>query len=284
MVQLSPSPVLDSPVPGECPAETQENLKELEDSESADCLEGLKSLQLSLEVSTTYHGYETYIEDGLICLKHKIRNLEKKKLKLKDYKRRLSLGESLNKDQRAAVEKYDEVLHNLAFAQELHKTLDDLTQNLLKAQKKAAKKEQLVKMESERRRLTMVLKIQHLLTSLQQDHICRDLLAGQNQAPHIPAHQLQRLNQLASLLGVRRDNRLSLEEQMEKASLVYMDLVEGTDKPVAGSTYKMLKQELIKLLNYKYFSCLPPLPNKPSEMLSSRSPTCKISGMPPATC
>lgn len=30
----------------------------------------------------------------------------------------------------AAVEKYDEVLHNLAFAQELHKTLDGLTQNV----------------------------------------------------------------------------------------------------------------------------------------------------------
>ena len=29
-----------------------------------------------------------------------------------------------------AVEKYDEVLHNLAFARELHKTLDDLTQNV----------------------------------------------------------------------------------------------------------------------------------------------------------
>ncbi|XP_061570605.1 caprin-2 [Cololabis saira] len=280
MVQLSPSPVLDSSVPAECPAEADENPEDPddpEDSGSADCLEGLKSLQLSLEVSTAYHGYDTYIEDGLICLKHKIRNLEKKKLKLKDYKKRLTLGETLNKDQKLAVEKYDEVVHNLEFARELHKTLDDLTQNLLKAQKKAAKKEQLVKTESERRRLTMVLKIQHLLASLQQDHISRDLQAGHNQAPHVPALQLQRLNQLAGLLGVRRDDRLSLEEQMEKASLVYMDLLEGADKPVAGSTYKSLKQELIKLLSYKYFSCLPPPPNKPSELLSSRTLSCKIS-------
>lgn len=29
-----------------------------------------------------------------------------------------------------AVEKYDEVLHHLGFAQELHKTLDCLTQNV----------------------------------------------------------------------------------------------------------------------------------------------------------
>lgn len=36
----------------------------------------------NLEVSTTYQGYETYIEDGLICLKHKVRNLEKKKVRV----------------------------------------------------------------------------------------------------------------------------------------------------------------------------------------------------------
>lgn len=41
---------------------------------------GLSAQQLSLEASTAYYGYETYIEDGLICLKHKVRNLEKKKV------------------------------------------------------------------------------------------------------------------------------------------------------------------------------------------------------------
>lgn len=78
-------------------------------------------------------------------------------LKLEDYRRRLSRGEMLNKDQmvmptkmsswmqmshmdcdylssvfvfQVAVEKYKEVLHHLAFAQELHKTLDGLTQSV----------------------------------------------------------------------------------------------------------------------------------------------------------
>lgn len=30
-----------------------------------------------------------------------------------------------------AVEKYEEVLHNLAFAQEIHKTLESLTRNVI---------------------------------------------------------------------------------------------------------------------------------------------------------
>lgn len=41
----------------------------------------LTALQFALNPSSTvYHGYETYIEDGLICLRHKIRNIEKKKV------------------------------------------------------------------------------------------------------------------------------------------------------------------------------------------------------------
>ncbi|XP_042367720.1 caprin-2 isoform X2 [Plectropomus leopardus] len=263
MVQLTPSPTLDVTPPPEHSEEGQEREGlVMAGSPKVGSPGGLSTLQLSLEASTAYHGYDTYIEDGLICLKHKVRNLEKKKLKLEDYKKRLSWGEQLNKDQMAAVEKYEEVLHHLAFAQELHKTLDSLTQNLLRAQRKAMKKEQTVKMEEERRRLSTVLQVQHLLHRLKQEDVMRDLLAGHNQAPHMTAQQLQSLSELAVLLGVERDNRLSLEEQMEQAALAYLDLLEGKDKLVAGSTFKLLKEELNRLMNCKYFSCLPPLPSK----------------------
>uniref|UniRef100_A0AAQ4NUQ5 Caprin family member 2 n=1 Tax=Gasterosteus aculeatus aculeatus TaxID=481459 RepID=A0AAQ4NUQ5_GASAC len=112
MVQLSPSPTPSVTPQSEC-SESQENL-----------------VILNLETSTVYYGYDTYIVDGLICLKHKIRNLEKKKLKLEDYRKRLNWGEELNNDQMEAVKKYEEVLHNLAFAKELHKSLNALTQNV----------------------------------------------------------------------------------------------------------------------------------------------------------
>ncbi|XP_030296589.1 caprin-2 isoform X5 [Sparus aurata] len=267
MVQLSPFPTLDVTPP---PEHSEEGEERREDSVTAGSPKvGSPGGLLGLEASTAYHGYETYIEDGLICLKHKIRNLEKKKLKLEDYKKRLSQGEALNRDQMVAVEKYEEVLHNLAFAQEIHKTLESLTQNLLRGQRKAVKKEQVAKSEAERRRLSTVLQVQHLLHSLQQEHVRTDLLAGHNQAPHIPAQQLHNLSQLSALLGVERDNRLRLEEQMEQAALAYLDLLEGNEKPVAGSTFKLLKEELTRLLNCKYFSCLPPPPRKSPEVLLS---------------
>ncbi|KAM7366802.1 hypothetical protein PAMP_014746 [Pampus punctatissimus] len=278
MVQLSPSPTMDVTPPPERSEEGEERQEDpvMAGSPKAGSPGGLSALHLNLEVSTAYHGYEMYIEDGLICLKHKVRNLEKKKLKLEDYKKRLNQGEALNKDQMMAVKKYDEVLHNLAFARELHKTLEDLTQNLLRAQRKAVKREQVAKVETERRRLSMVLQIQQLLTSLQQEHVRRDLLAGHNQAPHVPAQLLHSLSQLANLLGVKRDSRLGLEAQMEQAALVYLDLLEGKDKPVAGSTFKLLKEELTRLLNCKYFNCLPPPPKKnPEVSLSSTSHSSK---------
>lgn len=167
------------------------------------------------------------------------------------------------------MEKYEEVLHHLQFAQELHKTLDGLTMNvslsvfskeiqvvgrewkcsavpgggaaslcaevlqlwlsflretrffpcslkvpfilllqLLRAQKKLVKKDQLAKVELERRQVSLVLQVQHLLQGLRQEHVRRDLLAGNNQAPQLSAEKLRNLNQLATLLGAERDPRL----------------------------------------------------------------------------
>ncbi|TWW65098.1 Caprin-2 RNA granule protein 140 [Takifugu flavidus] len=282
MVQLFPSTNLDVSPLSEGSYETMENGLVLVDSPKVGSSETIIQ-PLHLETSTIYHGYDAYIENGLICLKHKVRNLEKKKLKLEGYKNRLRRGETLNPDQMVAVEKYEEVLHHLQFAQELCKTLDGLTMNLLRAQKKAAKKEQLAKVELERKHLSLVLQVQHLLQGLRQEHVKRDLLAGKNQAPQLSAEKLHNLNQLANLLGVERDPRLSLKEQMEEAALAYSDLLEGKDKPVVGSTFKCLKEELMGLLNFKYFNCLSPPFTKYLDLLSSTCHRKQPSAWPTVT-
>ncbi|XP_077401533.1 caprin-2 [Vanacampus margaritifer] len=257
MVQLPPSPKRGVTLASEQSDEKKERMEGsvIVASPKGDLPASPGSLP-TFDFPTSYSGYETYIEDGLICLKHKIRNLEKKKLKLEHYKKCLDSGESLNKDQMAATDHYEQVVHNLKFAKELHKTLDSLTQNLLTSQKKAVKREHLVRMEVERRRLGMVLQVQHLLTSIQQAHVKKDLLHGHNQAPYLPARHLNSLSQLAALLGQGHHDKQSLEQQMEHAAVIYIDLLEGEEKPVVGSTFKLLKEELTKLLNCKYFSCL----------------------------
>ncbi|XP_017341550.1 caprin-2 isoform X3 [Ictalurus punctatus] len=215
------------------------------------------SLQLALNPSASvYHGYETYIEDGLICLRHKIRNIEKKKLKLEGYQTRLKNGETLNPDQMDAVGRYEEVVHNLKFARELQTTLCALTQDLLKAQRIAMRNEQVQRAETEQRRLSMMLQVQYVLRSLQRDDV-RKTLDTCERARYVTTQEVEKLLNLASLLAYKRDERVSLEAQMEQASIVYQDLLDGKDKPVAGSTYKCLKEKLLRLVDSGLFDHIP---------------------------
>ncbi|XP_064891276.1 caprin-2 isoform X4 [Columba livia] len=202
-------------------------------------------------------AYETYIDNGLICLKHKIRNIEKKKLKLEDYKDRLKKGEALNQDQLEAVEKYDEVVHNLEFAKELQKTFSGLSQDLLKAQKKAQRRESLLKLEAEKKKLRTILQVQYVLQNFTQEHVQKDFKGGMNGAIYLPSKELDYLIRFAKLTCPERNENLSVEDQMEQSSLYFWDLLEGSEKPVVGTTYKHMKDLLSKLLDSGYFESIP---------------------------
>ncbi|XP_005040077.1 PREDICTED: caprin-2 isoform X8 [Ficedula albicollis] len=202
-------------------------------------------------------AYEIYIDNGLICLKHKIRNIEKKKLKLEDYKDRLKKGETLNQDQLEAVEKYDEVVHNLEFAKELQKTFSGLSQDLLKAQKKAQRRESLLKLEAEKKKLRTILQVQYVLQNFTQEHVQKDFKGGVNGAIYLPSKELDYLIRFAKLTCPERNENLSVEDQMEQSSLYFWDLLEGSEKPVVGTTYKHMKDLLAKLLDSGYFESIP---------------------------
>ncbi|XP_039564238.1 caprin-2 isoform X6 [Passer montanus] len=202
-------------------------------------------------------AYEIYIDNGLICLKHKIRNIEKKKLKLEDYKDRLKKGEALNQDQLEAVEKYDEVVHNLEFAKELQKTFSGLSQDLLKAQKKAQRRESLLKLEAEKKKLRTILQVQYVLQNFTQEHVQKDFKGGVNGAIYLPSKELDYLIRFAKLTCPERNENLSVEDQMEQSSLYFWDLLEGSEKPVVGTTYKHMKDLLSKLLDSGYFESIP---------------------------
>ncbi|XP_028613365.1 caprin-2 isoform X5 [Grammomys surdaster] len=233
--------------------------------------QALSPLQSPLSsAASPSQAYETYIDNGLICLKHKIRNIEKKKLKLEDYKDRLKNGEQLNPDQLEAVEKYEEVLHNLEFAKELQKTFSALSQDLLKAQKKAQRREHMLKLEAEKKKLRTILQIQYVLQNLTQEHVQKDFKGGLNGAMYLPSKELDYLIKFSKLTCPERNESLSVEDQMEQSSLYFWDLLEGSEKAVVGTTYKHMKDLLSKLLHSGYFESVPVLRNskeKAEEML-----------------
>ncbi|EMP28540.1 Caprin-2 [Chelonia mydas] len=189
----------------------------------------LSPLQSALNsAASPSQAYETYIDNGLICLKHKIRNIEKKKLKLEDYRDRLKKGEALNQDQL-----------------------------LLKAQKKAQRRETITKLEAEKKKLRTILQVQYVLQNFTQEHVQKDFKGGLNGAIYLPSKELDYLIRFAKLTCPERNESLSVEDQMEQSSLYFWDLLEGSEKAVVGTTYKHMKELLSKLLNSRYFENIP---------------------------
>uniref|UniRef100_A0A1A8F0X9 Cell cycle associated protein 1 n=1 Tax=Nothobranchius korthausae TaxID=1143690 RepID=A0A1A8F0X9_9TELE len=184
----------------------------------------------------------------------KVRNMEKKKSKLDDYQEKKNKGERLNQDQLEALSKYQEIINNLDFARELQKSFLALGQEVQKAVKKSARREQLQREELEQRRLKTVLELQFLLDQLGDDGVRQDLKQpGASGAPLLTDGDLSSFDEFYKLVGPERNCDVRLTEQYEDASLHLWALLEGRDKPVAGTTYKSLKKTLDKLLLSGYF-------------------------------
>uniref|UniRef100_A0A4W5LTJ5 Cell cycle associated protein 1b n=1 Tax=Hucho hucho TaxID=62062 RepID=A0A4W5LTJ5_9TELE len=186
----------------------------------------------------------------------KVRNMEKKKGKLDDYQAKKNKGERLNQDQLDALTKYQEVTNNLEFARELQKSFLSLGQDIQKAVKKAARREQLQREECEQKRLKTILELQFLLDRLGEDRVRQELRQGAASVgtPSLLTDtELTALDELYKLVGPEPDQNTRFTDQYEEASQHLMDLLEGKDKAVAGTTYKALKDSLDRVLLSGYF-------------------------------
>ncbi|KAG9330255.1 hypothetical protein JZ751_026017 [Albula glossodonta] len=172
-------------------------------------------------------------------IEKKVRNMEKKKGKLDDYQAKKNKGERLNQDQLEALAKFQEVVNNLEFARELQKSFLALGQDIQKAVKKAARREQLQREEAEQKRLKTVLELQFLLDKLGEDAVRTELKQGVSGTPLLTDTDLAALDEFYKLY--------------DQASQHLWDLLEGKNKAVAGTTYKVLKETLDKVLSSGYF-------------------------------
>ncbi|XP_077424464.1 caprin-1b [Vanacampus margaritifer] len=199
-------------------------------------------------------GPSEVLKQVLQVIDKKARNMEKKKSKLDDYRVRKDKGESLNQDQLEALCKYQEVVNNLEFARELQKTFVALGQDIQKAVKKSARREQLQREEAGQRRLKTVLELQFLLDRLGDEMVRQDLKQGSMLLTDV---DLTAFDEFYKLVGPDRDQKIRLVDQYEGASVHLWDLLEGKDKAVVGTTYKALKEKLEQLLLSGYFDQVP---------------------------
>ncbi|XP_055011491.1 caprin-1b [Boleophthalmus pectinirostris] len=202
-------------------------------------------------------GQSEVLKQVLGVIDKKARNMEKKKSKLDDYQVRKDKGERLNQDQLEALAKYQEIQNNLEFARELQKMFIQLGQDIQKAVKKTARREQLQREEAEQRRLKTVLELQFLLDRLGDDTVRQDLKQGVGGSPLLTDADLTALDEFYKLVGPDRDQNVRLVDQYEEASVHLWDLLEGRDKAVVGTTYKALKETLDQVLLSGYFDRVP---------------------------
>ncbi|XP_051953642.1 caprin-1-like [Xyrauchen texanus] len=193
----------------------------------------------------------------LVVLEKKVRNMEKKKSKLDEYQARNSKGERLNLDQLEALSKFQEVTNNLEFARELQKSFLALGQEIQKTVKKAARREQLQREEVEQKRLKRVLKLQFLLYRLGDENVRQELLQGAKSPSLLTESDLTALDEFNKLVGPEYDQTIRLTDQYQEASQHLWELLEGKDKPVAGTTYKALNETLERVLQSGYFDRVP---------------------------
>ncbi|XP_061615601.1 caprin-1-like isoform X1 [Phyllopteryx taeniolatus] len=184
----------------------------------------------------------------------KLRNMEKKKSKLDDYRTKKSKGERLNQDQLEALSKYEEIHNNIEFARELQKSFLTLGQEIQKVLKKTARREQLQREEMEQRRLKAILEVHFLLDQLGDDNVRQDLKRpGASGTSLLTDADLASLDEFYKLVGPDRNCDVRLNEQYKEASLHLWELLEGRDKVVVGTSYKSLKDIVDKLLQSGYF-------------------------------
>jgi caprin-1 len=188
-------------------------------------------------------------------LEKRIRNLEKRKMKLDNYRLDVKNGKELNEDQKIAVSKYDQVESLLEFSRELSKSMQSVVLESARQQKKLAKKEQLERQQHEIQRLQEAYMYCHILSSFQNEDVRNDFLKGENGAVQLTSEQLSQLDQLFKLIGPGLPaEQADLSNHFHTLAENHIFLVEGKNKEIVGTTYKVLKDLVVSIKDCGYFS------------------------------
>uniref|UniRef100_A0A0B6ZBB6 Caprin-1 dimerization domain-containing protein n=1 Tax=Arion vulgaris TaxID=1028688 RepID=A0A0B6ZBB6_9EUPU len=185
----------------------------------------------------------------LNCLEKKVRNLEKRKGRIEQNQEKAKKGTKLEKEQENSLQQYEQVTHDLEFARELHKQFLQINQEHEKMMKKQAKRDKAERQALEIKRISEILQLQSLLDSLGGDKVREDFKTGKHGAVVLTEDNLNQLDKLYQAISPSRDD--SGDEYPQRLTLAAEHLVnvlDGKDRQVVGTTYKELKV-LITLIN-----------------------------------
>lgn len=192
-----------------------------------------------------------------------MRNLEKRRIKLLDTKKKADKGEKLNDDQKSALKNLESIDFGLEAMKDVQKNVASLEleyAKLLKKDQKRQKQEQRDQIENRGLENSYrIVEFQAVLGELSED-VRPDFLAGENGACQLTEEDLKKLDKIYELVDPESSDEKSnkLSERSKAASRHLFNLVEGKDKTVfEGSTYKEVNEILRKIIESGYFEKVP---------------------------
>ncbi|XP_062565057.1 caprin homolog [Armigeres subalbatus] len=196
------------------------------------------------------------LQQIVLIIEHKIRNLEKRKNKLESYKSIEKSGKKLTGDQKTAVSKYDECLTSLELTRELCKQFQPIVALANKEAKKEAKRSVFVRAQQENAKIREVLIIQDVLKRFTEDSVREDFRQGTNGACKIADSDLLLLEQLYDETLAKRPKNSAeptFVTAVKQAADHFSAIVDGRNKPFADVTYVHLKNVITEIQNCGYF-------------------------------
>lgn len=204
-----------------------------------------------------------FIKQALIIIEKKVRNLEKRRQKLDEY-RALQTKQTLNEDQLSAVSRYDEVIRTLDLSRELEKQFISLANDAMKQQKKQAKKEQTEREEAIKEKIKETQKYLTVLDVFGQENVRTDFLSEQNGAIKITQVELETLDEFNK---IARPTEISgkLDSAASESADHLVALVDAKNKQIANLvssasstpitfTYSELRKLLDRVLAAPYWT------------------------------
>ncbi|XP_039450244.1 caprin homolog [Culex pipiens pallens] len=196
------------------------------------------------------------LQQIILIIEHKIRNLEKRKNKLESYKTIEKSGKKLTSDQKVAVSKYDECLASLELTRELCKQFQSIAAVANREAKKEAKRSAFVRAQQENAKIREVLVIQDVLKRICTETVRNDFVNGENGACKVSDDDLLVLEKIYEVVQPKRPENTAeptFVTTIKQAADHLSAIVDGRNKSFNESTYGSIKNVIDEIQNCGYF-------------------------------
>uniref|UniRef100_A0A914VZT4 Caprin-1 dimerization domain-containing protein n=3 Tax=Plectus sambesii TaxID=2011161 RepID=A0A914VZT4_9BILA len=197
------------------------------------------------------------IQKVVEMVEKKIRNLEKRRLKLDQYQEDQKNGKELTPEQLVAVSRIADVEQQLDFARDIQKNVQAQLKDYQKTIKETQKREFRERQQNEVGRIRELLQYQEMLNLLGKEPVKQAFMNGTDGAVKLSSEEIKLCDELFAVICPSMENVTSGEwrDKLESASQRAFSLLTGSQKHLIGdSDGKSLKNLLDRIVSCEYVS------------------------------